>query len=77
MDIKLQLSEIGLNELLKDKFGVSYFSRKIIRQLAGHTNPIKLNEKTANLKADKPYTIEDNCLKTELSAGETAELYNR
>ena len=49
MDIKLRLSEIGLNELLKDKFGVSYFSRKIIKQLAGHTNPIKLNEKTIPL----------------------------
>ncbi len=37
---------------------------------------IKLNDKTENLKANKPYIIEDNCLKTELSAGETIELSN-
>ena len=37
---------------------------------------IKLNDKTENLKANKPYTIEDNCLKAELSAGETIELSN-
>ena len=37
---------------------------------------IKLNDKTEKLKANKPYTIEDNCLKTELSAGETIELSN-
>ncbi len=40
------------------------------------TLKIKLNDKTENLKANKPYTIEDNCLKTELSAGETIELSN-
>ena len=49
VNIKLQLSEIGLNELLKEKFGFSSFSRKIIKQLAGHTNPIKLNEKSIPL----------------------------
>ena len=37
---------------------------------------IKLNDKTRNLKANKPYTIENNCLKSELSAGETTELCN-
>ena len=37
---------------------------------------IKLNNKTENLKANKYYIIEDNCLKTELSAGETIELTN-
>ena len=37
---------------------------------------IRLNDKTINLKANKPYTIEDNCLKTKLFAGETLELTN-
>ena len=37
---------------------------------------IKLNGKTENLKANKPFTVEDNCLKIELSAGETIELTN-
>ncbi len=40
------------------------------------TLKIKINDKTENLKANKLYTIEDNCLKTELSAGETIELSN-
>ena len=34
------------------------------------------NEKTANLSADKPYSVEDNCFTAELSAGETIELNN-
>ncbi len=37
---------------------------------------IRLNNRTENLKANKPYVIEDNCLKVELSAGETAEFSN-
>ncbi len=37
---------------------------------------IKLNNKTANLKANKPYVIEDNCLKAELSEGDLIELTN-
>ena len=37
---------------------------------------IKLNEKTANLKADKQYSVVDGCLLVELSEGETAELTN-
>ena len=35
---------------------------------------IRLNEKTENLSANKSYTIENNCLVAELSAGETIEL---
>ena len=37
---------------------------------------IKLNEKTKNLKADKAFVIDNNCLKAELSAGETISLTN-
>ena len=37
---------------------------------------IKLNGKTENLSADKPYSVEDNCFTAELSAGETIELVN-
>ena len=37
---------------------------------------IKLNDKTKNLKADKSFTIEDNCLKAALSAGEKIALTN-
>jgi len=37
---------------------------------------IKLNDKTENLKANKPYTIEDKCLKVKLLSGETTELTN-
>ena len=37
---------------------------------------IKLNDKTKNLKADKSFTIEDNCLKAEISAGEKITLTN-
>ena len=37
---------------------------------------IKLNDKTKNLKANKPYTIEDNCLVAELSKGEVITLTN-
>ncbi len=37
---------------------------------------IKLNDKTKNLKADKPYNIEDNILKIELSKGEVIEFSN-
>ena len=37
---------------------------------------IKLNDKAKNLKADKTFTIEDNCLKAEISAGETITLTN-
>ena len=37
---------------------------------------IKLNEKTKNLKADKAFYIEDNCLVAELSAGEAITLTN-
>ncbi|MBE6749437.1 MAG: glycoside hydrolase family 95 protein [Ruminococcaceae bacterium] len=40
------------------------------------TLKIKLNDKTKNLKANKPYIIEGNCLKAELSAGEIIELTN-
>ncbi len=37
---------------------------------------INLNEKTKNLKADKNYSIENNCLEIKLSAGETVNLTN-
>ena len=37
---------------------------------------IKLNDKTKNLKADKPFTIEDNCLKAEISEREKLTLTN-
>ena len=37
---------------------------------------IKLNDKTKNIKADKPFVVEDDCIITELSAGETIKLGN-
>ena len=37
---------------------------------------IKLNEKTKNLKADKPFTIEDGCLVAEITVGEGLTLTN-
>ncbi len=37
---------------------------------------IKLNDKTKNLKADKSFTIEDNCLIAEISANEKITLTN-
>ena len=37
---------------------------------------IKLNDKTKNLKADKAFIIEDNCLKAEISAGKAITLTN-
>ncbi len=37
---------------------------------------IKLNDKTKNLKADKSFIIEGNCLKAEISAGEILILTN-
>ena len=37
---------------------------------------IKLNDKTKNLRTNKPYTIENNCFTAELSKGETLELTN-
>lgn len=37
---------------------------------------VKLNDKTENLKANKPFAIIDGCLNAELTAGETIELYN-
>ena len=37
---------------------------------------IKLNEKTADLKADRPFTIEDGCLVAEITAGESITLTN-
>ncbi len=37
---------------------------------------IKLNNKTQNLKTIKPFVIEENCLKAELSKGETIEFTN-
>ena len=40
------------------------------------TLKIKLNDKTKNLKSDKAFIIEDNCLKAELTAGETITLTN-
>ena len=40
------------------------------------TVKIKLNDKTKNLKADKAFTIEDNCLIAEISAGEKISLTN-
>ncbi len=40
------------------------------------TLSIKLNEKTKNLKANKPFAIEDNIFIAELSKGETIELSN-
>ena len=40
------------------------------------TLKIKLNDKTKNLKADKAFTIEGNCLKAEISAGEKITLTN-
>ena len=40
------------------------------------TLKIKLNEKTKNLKANKPYTIENDILKAELFAGDIVELTN-
>ena len=40
------------------------------------TLKIKLNDKTKNLKSDKAFIIEDNCLKAEITAGETITLTN-
>ncbi|MBO5858365.1 MAG: glycoside hydrolase family 95 protein, partial [Clostridia bacterium] len=40
------------------------------------TLKIKLNNKTENLCANKPYTIKDNCFTAVLSAGEKIELSN-
>ncbi len=55
------------NSILKNA-SVTAFSDSTLR--------IKLNDKTKNLKADKAFKIEGNCLKAELSAGETIELTN-
>ncbi len=52
------------------------FTKAIVNSERNTVLRIKLNEKTTNLKADKPFTIEDGCLVAEITAGESITLTN-
>ena len=57
-------------------WGDSVLKKAVVTSGCERILKIKLNDKTSNLKVNKPYTIEDCCLKVELSAGETIEFTN-